>query len=517
MKACSIPEDGAAVIRKCACLILAGGKGVRLSPDKPLLEVGGEPIIARVARVARRVFDEVLIVTNTPEKYGFLGLASVCDERPGCGPLMGIATGLKRIQHEAAFACAADMPFLNEDIIRAQFEELDAFDIVLPCPRGLLEFLHAYYRKRCVPVMERQLARGSFKIESIVGDLRVRRLDKEWFSARGLDRAAERAFVNINTPEDYRLWKACGEDADAGRASPSHGAGEKDLVETLGADLASSIRRCLVERETAYQRAAKDGQYASLWAHSLRVGQIARHLAEREGADPVSALLCGLLHDAGKFADGAYHRDGVAEEEAAAEAAARLLAGTVHEKRVEEVQRAVLSLYREDAEETELGRILYDADRLDKMGCMGVAQFFAKNALRRRFLDNDLLLRASVELTYAYCAPETLKTGAGRRLAVERAARTKWFYAELLSEWAAFGLGRFAVRHESIEGIECVLVVPETCECGGWVEVHSDIRESVKCRSAVVQYRCPACGSDREFSFCLPNVRGLPRRRERQD
>ena len=59
-------------------------------------------------------------------------------------------------------------------------------------------------------------------------------------SARGLDRAAERAFVNINTPQDYRLWKACGEDADAGRASRCSGPGEKDLLETLGADLASN-------------------------------------------------------------------------------------------------------------------------------------------------------------------------------------------------------------------------------------------------------------------------------------
>lgn len=517
MNASGILEGAMAEKRKCACLILAGGKGVRLSPDKPLLEVGGEPIIARVAKVARRVFEEVLLVTNTPEKYGFLGLEVVCDERPGCGPLMGIATGLKRIGHEVAFACAADMPFLSEDIIRAQFEELDAFDIVVPCPRGLPEFLHAYYRKRCIPVMEEHLGRGSFKIENVADRLRVCRLGKEWFAARGLDRAAEKAFVNINTPEDYRLWKACTDDGDAGRESSSNGRIERDLLEVLGADLASSIRRCLVARETAYQRASADAQYASLWAHSARVARICRYLAEREGADPVSALLCGLLHDAGKFADGVYHRDGVAEEDAAAVAAAQLLAGTAHERRIGEIQRAVLSLYREDAEETDLGRILYDADRLDKMGCMGVAQFFAKNALRRRFLDSDLLLRASVELTYAHCAPVTLKTGAGRRLAVERAARTKRFYAELLSEWETFGLGQFAVRHESIEGIECVLVVPRTCTCGCELSVGSDIRESVKCRSAVVQYRCPSCGSEREFSFCLPNVAGLPRRRECQE
>ena len=88
------------------------------------------------------------------------------------------------------------------------------------------------------------------------------------------------------------------------------------------------------------------------------------------------------------------------------------------------------------------------------------------------------------------------------------------FYTGLLEEWTKLGLGDFEIREEDIEGIACVLVVPRVCGCGGPLDLESDIRESVKCRSAVVRYLCAACGLESEFSFCLPNVKGLPRRQE---
>ncbi|MEW6440839.1 MAG: NTP transferase domain-containing protein [bacterium] len=538
-----------------ACLILAGGQGRRLSPDKPLLEIEGRPIIVRVVEVVSSIFEELLLVTNTPEKYRFLGLAQIGDERPGCGPLMGIYTGLKRIRHEVAFACAADMPFLRQEIIRAAFEELDDQDIVVPCPRGLPEYLHAYYRRSCLAAMRDHLDAGRFKIESLQERCRTRRLDREWFAARSLLGAAESAFVNINTVRDYGRW---GPRKPAGRARARMSTGESErsvqrtAAESSGIDgssesrdegerahrpgwrnemgasadgllaslppfLVQEIRRLLVEHETAFQRrAVADAEWSSLWAHSVRVARIAHEVAEREGIDSGAALLAGLLHDAGKFVDGIYHKGGVAEEEIAAVAAGPLLAGTPYERYLSEIRQAILSLYREDIEANDLGRVVYDADRLDKMGYMGVAQFFAKNALRRHFLDGELLIRASIELTYAHHAPEGLKTAAGRKLARARSARTRRFYRGLLEEWEQFGLGKFSVREESIEGIDCVLVVSEACVCGGPVEVESDIRESVKCRSAVVRYRCRSCGEVGEFSFCLPNVKWLPPRCEKQ-
>lgn len=196
-----------------SCLILAGGEGRRLTPDKPLLEIDGEPLIGRVVKVVASVFPEVILVTNTPEKYRFLDLPHAGDERPGCGPLMGIFSGLKRIRHDVAFVCGADMPFLREDVIRAEFEEVGGFDVVVPYPGGLPEFLHAYYSRRCLPAMQENLDVGRFMIARLRDQLRIRRLERDWFVERGFLDAAAKAFVNINTLDDYHRWGS----GDSGR------------------------------------------------------------------------------------------------------------------------------------------------------------------------------------------------------------------------------------------------------------------------------------------------------------
>jgi uncharacterized protein len=342
-------------------------------------------------------------------------------------------------------------------------------------------------------------------------------LNEDWFVRQGLNQWADLAFTNINTLRDYHRWKGQGaEEGDPAQIEASRtgrvvGPG---VFESLAPEVLLRIRRTLIDQETAYQSESGSGEYSSLWTHSSRVGRIAHRLAEAEGFDTEPALLAGLLHDIGKFADGVYHEDEIAEEEVAVRFAERFLSETAHEKWIGVISEAILSLYREDQEASDIGRVVYDADRLDKLGYMGVAQFFAKNALRRHFLDNDMMVRASIELTYATHAQDTLKTVTGRALAQERSSRTRRFYSGLLEEWEKLGLGTFNILEEDIEGIACVLVVPDACECGGRLKLESDIRESVKCRSAVVRHFCSSCGFDSEFSFCLPNVKGLPRRQE---
>ena len=474
-----------------ACLILAGGQGKRLTPDKPLLEIQGKSIIERTVGVASALFEEVVIVTNSPEKYEFLGLPLAADERKGCGPLMGIYSGLQTIRHEVAFVCAADMPFLDQGLIRAEYEEMGAYDIVVPFPNNRPEFLHAFYRKSCLPGMRENLAADRFKIGMLKQHCKILRLDSAWFERHGLTQRMQRAFTNINTMQDYRKWH------ERGGAEP----GPVEGLGSLAPDVLQEIRRTLIEQETVYQ-----------WAHSSRAGRIARHIAKAEGLPEEPAFLAGLLHDMGKFAHGAYHQDDVPEERGAIEFVIRILEGTVYEKWIPLVNQAILSMYLEDEATSDLGRVVHDADNLDKLGCMGVAQFFAKNALRRRFMDDDLLPRASIELTYAHHAQETLKTKTGRTLARERVIMTRRFFTELLDEWAQLELGWFKIIEEDIGGIACILVVPGACSCGGGLKIHTDILDAIKCRSVIVKYACLNCGAQNEYSFCLPKVKGLPQK-----
>ncbi|BBO85066.1 hypothetical protein DSCO28_56320 [Desulfosarcina ovata subsp. sediminis] len=284
-------------------------------------------------------------------------------------------------------------------------------------------------------------------------------------------------------------------------------------LQSIDAGVLQNIRHTLTKQESAYQNSQADETFSSLWAHSSRVSRIALTIARAEGCEEIPALLAGLMHDLGKFAYGNYHADDTPEEKNAVRFAEDILTGTEYEKWIPAVREAILSCYLEGKATTKIGRVLYDADCIDKLGTMGVAQFFAKRALRRQFLDDDLLIRASIELTYAYHSPDTLKTATGRSLARLRSARTRRYFTELLEEWNWLGLGEFNIVEEAIGGIVCVLVVPCACPCGGRLTFESDIQDAVKCRSVVMKYLCTTCGTEKTYSFCLPNVKGLPRKR----
>ncbi len=284
----------------------------------------------------------------------------------------------------------------------------------------------------------------------------------------------------------------------------------KNPLEEIAVDILSSIKERLVGDESHYQRDHGTTEYSSLWSHSVRVALIAHHLALKEGQDATAAVLAALFHDVGKFSGGVYHRDNEAEEERAVVEAKALLTGSAYESLLPLLNQAVLSLYRDNIEPTGIGAILYDADRLDKLGYIGIAQFFSKNALRGNFLDSKLMKKGSIELTYAYHAPSTLKTATARQLATVRSARVRNYFFGLLEEWKEMSLGTFSIQDHDVEGIKLVLVIPDSCRCEARLNIYTDIRESVKCRSAVVKYGCPACKEESEFSFCLPVLPNFP-------
>ena len=184
----------------------------------------------------------------------------------------------------------------------------------------------------------------------------------------------------------------------AGASARSTNSPDSGALDALLPEVLQTIQQTLIRQETAYQNRPGGAESASLWAHSSRVGRIAHHLAKAEGLDAEPALLAGLLHDIGKFADGAYHENEVAEEQTALRFTAAILTDTPYAKWIPGINEGILSLYREDASASDIGRVVYDADRLDKLGHLGVAQFFAKNTLRGRFLDNDLMTFVAQQL-----------------------------------------------------------------------------------------------------------------------
>ncbi|MFQ5831021.1 MAG: molybdenum cofactor guanylyltransferase, partial [Candidatus Methylomirabilia bacterium] len=76
-------------------VIQAGGKSTRMGGvPKALMYLGRGRLIERVVDVLGAVLSDLLVVTNTPDLYAFLGLPMVPDVFPDHGSLGGIYSGL---------------------------------------------------------------------------------------------------------------------------------------------------------------------------------------------------------------------------------------------------------------------------------------------------------------------------------------------------------------------------------------------------------------------------------------
>ena len=186
---------------KITGIILAGGKNLRMGRNKAFLEIDGRRIIDRTKDLFLEVFDEVLLVTNSPLDYLALDLRLVSDLIPDKGSLGGIYTGLFHASHPHAFVAACDMPFLSRSLIEHLLELSPKFDIVIPRTDDGLQPLHAVYSQNCLPFMEELLRRDNLKIIDFFQRVNVREVLTEEILPYDPDL---KAFLNVNTPEDLR-------------------------------------------------------------------------------------------------------------------------------------------------------------------------------------------------------------------------------------------------------------------------------------------------------------------------
>jgi len=191
---------------KVTGVIQAGGRSERMGGrPKALIELGGRPIIERVLAALAPTFDDVLVVTNTPELYAYLGLPMVGDVYPDHGSLGGIYSGLKAAAGQAAFTVACDMPFLHPDVVKLVASRAGEGDVVIPRVGVQFETMHAAYDKTCLPYIAERLAAGRLKIVDFFARVRVVEI-AEADVARYRDPRV--AFMNVNTPDELERARA---------------------------------------------------------------------------------------------------------------------------------------------------------------------------------------------------------------------------------------------------------------------------------------------------------------------
>jgi molybdenum cofactor guanylyltransferase len=185
-------------------VILAGGRSSRMGRDKAALVLDGRPLIARVVERLRLALGSVIIVGSAGLAALQPGAPIIPDERPGLGPLGGLATALAAAHTEWVFLVACDMPFIQPTLVRHMaaiaLAAPEAQAVALRSPGGL-EPLHAAYRRDIAPVIAQTLGAPHPSMRGLLGRLRVIEIAPEAaepFDPRGL------STFNANTAEEWR-------------------------------------------------------------------------------------------------------------------------------------------------------------------------------------------------------------------------------------------------------------------------------------------------------------------------
>lgn len=182
-------------------VILAGGSNRRYPILKGLIELKGKRLIERV-RDSLSLLERIIIITNRPDAYFYLGIPMYGDLIDFRCPLTGIYTALFNSEDDILVS-ACDMPFINPEIVKLIKNEaagrFKSYDAVIPIFNERPQPLLGVYSKRLIPEIKKWLEQEKCNMTEFINNIttyfieesRIKAIDPEGLS-----------FININTPED---------------------------------------------------------------------------------------------------------------------------------------------------------------------------------------------------------------------------------------------------------------------------------------------------------------------------
>lgn len=184
-------------------VIQAGGKSERMGEDKALKPFLGRPLIHRAINRIGPLADEIIVTTNRPADYAFLGHRLVSDLAPGRGALGGLYTALASAARSIVGIVACDMPFASKALFETAIRLLvqDEADVVIAKTEEGYEPFHAVYRREtCLPAIKAALDADLWKVVSWFPSVKVRELTRDEVATAD---PSELCFWNVNTPEEF--------------------------------------------------------------------------------------------------------------------------------------------------------------------------------------------------------------------------------------------------------------------------------------------------------------------------
>jgi len=189
-------------------LVMAGGKGTRMKTEeeKPLLKVGGKPMIQHVLHALKNAkkIDEIIVAVShyTPKTATFAKRFSVrVLKTPGRDWCSDVQYAIKRLHLGAVLTIAADLPLVTGEVIEEVIRHYErcrkpALTVTVPLETCRRLGLTADYIFEC---------RGKSVVPTGIDVIDGKRIDDGRMEEAILVVNDERIAVNVNTFKDIEM------------------------------------------------------------------------------------------------------------------------------------------------------------------------------------------------------------------------------------------------------------------------------------------------------------------------
>jgi uncharacterized protein len=209
-----------------------------------------------------------------------------------------------------------------------------------------------------------------------------------------------------------------------------------------------SIKAVLESIREEAQRYFVDARGSHDWSHTERVYNLCMHIGKKENANLYILALAAFLHDIGREQQDSRNGKVCHAVQGALLARELLDRYNLDEKTIERIIHCIEShRFRSSTlPRTIEAQVLYDADKLDSIGAIGIGRAFLFAGEVGAYVHNR---NPKIEATQPYtkedtayrefsvklrCVKETMMTGEGKKLAVERHRFMEEFFSRLEEE-----------------------------------------------------------------------------------
>mgnify|MGYP002622137707 FL=1 len=160
--------------------ILAGGKSSRMGEDKATMVFKGKPMIQWTIDSLSQLSLEIKISSSNPSHEKF-GLEVVNDRHQNIGPIGAIYSCLQDAKSDSVLITCCDYPLLNTAFYQALMMAYNNEEVFIATSNFKAHPLIGVYSQSCLPVIEKNISEGQYKVMESVKKCNFREFNADGF------------------------------------------------------------------------------------------------------------------------------------------------------------------------------------------------------------------------------------------------------------------------------------------------------------------------------------------------